>query len=180
MTTERKLTERVILFVAEGFGAGRIPFAPGTFGTVVGFAWLWILVSVPFFIPVDAAGFYMGGTIAGVLASVWIGGRAENILGLKDPDRIVIDEITAIPVAWLFFFFGSLHTDMMPEVSAWMKVLSVFVLFRLFDIWKPWPVKQSQYLPGGWGLTIDDVLASLYVNLAVICAGFAWSFRRGF
>jgi phosphatidylglycerophosphatase A len=54
----------------------------------------------------------------------------------------------------------------------WELSIGVFALFRLFDVSKPWPVRQSQHLHGGWGVTIDDVLAAVYVNIAVVL--FAW------
>jgi phosphatidylglycerophosphatase A len=53
----------------------------------------------------------------------------------------------------------------------WFLSLGILALFRLFDIWKPWPVRQSQSLPGGWGVTVDDVLASLYVAALVLVIG---------
>ena len=80
---------RIIVFIAEGFGAGRIPVAPGTFGTLVGFGWMYLLL-LPRSLPI-----YLGGTIAGLAAAVWIGGLAEKALNKKDPGSIVIDEIAA-------------------------------------------------------------------------------------
>lgn len=194
MERERTFTDKLVLFLAEGFGVGRIPFAPGTFGTLVGFGWIWILnyLAFRYFIPfgqfgvslfmtVGPFGFYLAGTVAGILAAVWVGARAEKILGLKDPGRIVIDEIAAMPVAWCLFFLCYLHPGMAPPL--WVEMLSVFGLFRLFDIWKPWPVKQSQDLPGGWGLTIDDILAAVYVNMAlatgILMISLAGTFIRG-
>src|SRR5262245_13537285 len=90
----RTAAEKLIVFVAEGFGTGRFPVAPGTVGTLVGFVWIYLLL-VP-----QSAWFYCLGTIAGFFASVWLGGRAEKILARKDPGSIVIDEIAALPAAF--------------------------------------------------------------------------------
>src|SRR5438309_1839223 len=76
------LSDRLVLFIAEGFGTGRIPFAPGTFGTLLGFGRLWLLIS-----PGNLF-LYLGGMVAGFFLAVWTGGRAEKILGVKDPGRI--------------------------------------------------------------------------------------------
>jgi phosphatidylglycerophosphatase A len=164
MRSDLRTTEKLILFVAEGFGSGRIPFAPGTFGTLVGFVWLWLLLQMP------NAGLYVTGVIAGILFSVLIGGQAERILELKDPGRIVIDEIIAVPIAYLGFYIFHIfrHTALAPSGSFIKEATIVFVLFRILDIWKPWPVRQSQNLPGGLGLTIDDVLAAVYVSVLVL------------
>jgi phosphatidylglycerophosphatase A len=106
---------------------------------------------------------------------VWLCGVAEVELGQKDPSSVVMDEIVAMPVC-----FGSwlgIHcwqTDAFPRIDLslvkanWLPTVGIFLAFRLFDVWKPWPVRQSQVLPGGWGVTIDDILAALYVNLAVL------------
>ena len=59
----------------------------------------------------------------------------------------------------------------------WLITLAVFALFRLFDIAKPWPVRQSQSLPGGWGITVDDVLAAVWVAGIVFLAGWFWLWR---
>jgi phosphatidylglycerophosphatase A len=158
----RNFRERLILFLAEGFGAGRIPIVPGTFGTMIGFGWLALLVWS------GSLWVYAVGTVAGFLGSVWIGGEAEKILRLRDPNRIVIDEIIAIPIAYLAIYLYPFCTNRPVPVSLWLGCAVVFVLFRVLDIWKPWPVRQSQNFPGGWGLTIDDALAALYVDLVVL------------
>ena len=158
---KRSLADKLVVFFAYGFGTGCIPIAPGTFGTAVGFLWIWLLL-----IPGDIS-IYVGGIVAGFFLAVAIGWRAEKILGVKDPGAIVIDEIAALPLAFLpavvatmvkgeprdFFFFWQGKAIVLP--------LLAFVLFRLFDIWKPLGIKQSQEVPGGWGLVIDDFLAAI-------------------
>ena len=164
----KQMKNRFIVWLAQGFGVGRIPFAPGTFGSLVGLVWFGVLL-----IP-RSFEFYVGGMLAGFTLSVWICGEAEKILKQKDPGSIVLDEIVAIP---LCFFWVIGISGWMPSVeNLWQLdgpiglpwTLAVFAAFRLFDIWKPWPVRQSQHLPGGWGVTVDDLLAAVYVNLFVV------------
>lgn len=170
----KQMKNRLIVWIAQGFGVGRIPFAPGTFGSLVGLVWFGVLL-----IP-RSFEFYVGGMLAGFTLSVWICGAAEKILKQKDPGSIVLDEIVAIPLCffWVIGFDHRYpHHGSMPAVeNLWqldgpiglLGTLAVFAAFRLFDIWKPWPVRQSQRLPGGWGVTVDDLLAAVYVNLFVV------------
>lgn len=163
----RTLGDRLTLWIAQGIGAGRSPVAPGTMGTLVGVGWFLLLI-----LPGDALVFTIG-VAGGISLSVWLGGRAEALLGRRDPPSVVLDEIVGYPMALLVPLgaealgsgrWGGLDWCRKPE--AWLLVLASFVGFRLFDIWKPWPIRTSQRLPGGWGITIDDVLAAGYVNLA--------------
>jgi phosphatidylglycerophosphatase A len=159
----------ILLWLAQGFGSGRVPFAPGTFGSVVGLAWFALLVSA------GNLWIFVGGTLLGLAISVWLCGVGEQILNQKDPGSVVMDEIVVIPLCfagWLLIVF--FQTGRMPGLQEFfgshtlLGSLGVFVLFRLFDVWKPWPVRQSQSLPGGWGVTVDDALAAVYVNLVVL------------
>jgi phosphatidylglycerophosphatase A len=157
------------LWIAQGFGVGRIPIAPGTFGSMAGVLWfaflvargrLWVLVI---------------GTLGGLALSVWLSGAGEKILGKKDPGSIVLDEITAMPLcfwSWVGVVWwktgGAPGLEQFFSPSNWLMTLAVFAAFRFFDVLKPWPVRQSQSLPGGWGITVDDALAAVYVNLVVL------------
>lgn len=160
---------RFILWLAQGFGVGRIPFAPGTFGSLVGLMWFWILL-----LPKSPLVFGVG-ILASIFISVWLCGAGEKILKQSDPGSIVMDEIIAIPIcfgSWLAFLFFQKGFWPTPEHfftgnNLWITV-GIFLLFRLFDVAKPWPVKQSQSLPGGWGVTVDDVLAAIYVNIVAL------------
>ena len=161
----RVLCDGLVLWVAQGFGVGRIPFAPGTFGSVIGLLWFALLLKAENF------WVYLIGTLVGLWLSVWLCGAAEKILKQTDPGSVVLDEIAAVPIC----FLASVATDWFcsnqlpaPEsftARTWVTTAILFVFFRLFDILKPWPVRQSQRLPGGWGVTIDDVLAAAYVAL---------------
>ena len=155
-----------ILILAQGFGLGRIPVAPGTFGSLAGLLWLMLLLEtgnlVLFFV----------GLISGVFLSVWICGSGEKILKQRDPSSIVFDEIIAVPIGFLPWILSeTLRRDAMPASSflwegrGWIATILLFVSFRVFDIAKPWPVGASQKMHGGWGVTVDDVLAATYVSL---------------
>ena len=157
------------LWIAQGFGVGCVPVAPGTFGSVVGVLWFGLLLGT------GNPWLFIAGTIAAIALSVWLCGDAEKTLRQTDPGSVVLDEIAAMPVCfwgWAAILFWK--TGAMPGVAdffsvrTWPLTLGVFAAFRLFDVAKPWPVHQSQSLPGGWGVTIDDVLAAVYVNAVVL------------
>jgi len=159
------------VWLAQGFGLGLVPVGPGTFGCLIGVAWFLILVSF------GSLWVYAGGIVAGILLSVWACGEAERTLKQTDPGSVVLDEIVAVPLCFAFwvgsFYF---HHGAMPSPDrflgpdTWMVTLGVFAGFRLFDIAKPWPARQSQKLSGGWGVTMDDLLAAVYVNAATLVA----------
>src|ERR1700716_1249273 len=86
------------LWLAQGFGAGRIPFMPGTFGSALGILWTIILLAT------RNLWWYLIGTAAGLLLSVWLCGAAERILRKKDPSSVVLDEISAMPICFLAIF----------------------------------------------------------------------------
>ncbi len=166
----RRLFESIgidpILITAQGFGLGRIRFGPGTFGSLGGLVWFAVLL-------MTGHGWLLAIVVmAGVLFSVWVCGRGEKILRQKDPGSIVMDEIVAMPICFAFWIWvAARQNGSLPEPGYffsihWPLTIGVFALFRFFDIVKPWPVSKSQMLPGGWGVTIDDVLAAGYVNIA--------------
>jgi len=159
----------VRLWLAKGLGIGRLPFAPGTFGSVLGLLWFALLLVTGHWWS------YLLGMIAGLALSVWLCGFAEKVLAQKDPGSVVLDEIAAIPVCFSSWIGEYVHrTGLFPTIGSLLKESNallpvvVFTLFRVFDIWKPWPVRQSQQLPGGWGVTIDDVLAACYVAVLIV------------
>lgn len=141
-------------FLALGFGSGLIRFAPGTWGT---------LAAVPMFFGVMhwpepihyvmlAALFLLGLPICGI---------TSKALGIEDPSIIVWDEIVSF---MLVLEFASL---------SWQSWLLAFVLFRLFDIWKPFPIRQADRLvKGGLGIMLDDLLAAIYAILSL--KGLQW------
>jgi phosphatidylglycerophosphatase A len=141
--------DRLILFLASGFYSGYAPIASGTVGTLVGIALYYLLSRLPLYS-------YSILTVVIIALGVWLASRAEEILGEKDPSVIVIDEIAGFLVAmWAF-------------PSTWRAVVAGFLLFRFFDILKPFPIRKiDQHAPGGWGVMLDDVLAGVYANIAL-------------
>jgi len=163
-----KFREEIIIWLARGFDTGLLPKGPGTWGSVVGIVWVMVLVS---FRSREA---YIVGMLLGVIASVWICERAEKILKQHDPSSVVLDEIIALPICftpWIIYLLYS--GGRMPAVrhfftdNNWLGVIAIFGLFRLFDIWKPGPIGKIQKLPGGLGVTADDVLAGVATALVV-------------
>ena len=156
----------LVVCIAQGFGIGRVPVAPGTFGSLLGLIWFVLLVaSGEFWV-------FILGTVCGLAVSVVVCGLAEKLLEEKDPGSVVFDEIAAVPVCFLpWVTIGSLKLQGLPPVEqfftsrAWMMTGAIFVLFRAVDVLKPWPIRQSQKLPGGWGVTMDDLLAAVVVGL---------------
>ena len=141
-----KAARAVILFISQGAYAGRFPVAPGTVGTVVGvFLYLGMKGLPP--------GQYLAVCVFVILVGMWAAGRAEIILGRKDSPSIVIDEIAGFLTAMF----------MVP--SGWIFIVTGFLLFRVFDILKPWPLRRLEALHGGPGVMLDDVGAGIYANV---------------
>jgi phosphatidylglycerophosphatase A len=131
-------------FLAFGFGAGKAPVAPGTFGTLVGIA-AYLLLQ-----PLSALSYAV--TVLALFAlGVWLCQVTEQDLKVHDHPGIVWDEI----VGYLITMF------MAP--AGWVWIAVGFLLFRLFDIWKPFPIRQlERRIQGGFGNMLDDALAGLY------------------
>jgi phosphatidylglycerophosphatase A len=138
-------------FVAFGFGAGLAPRAPGTFGSLVGLVAAWWLLELPFA--------WRVGVVAAVIASgIWLCGESARRLQRHDDQRIVFDEIAGVLTTALA----------VPEKRAVWIVL-VFVLFRVFDIFKPWPIRDVDHrLHGGLGIMLDDLIAAIYAAVCVV------------
>ena len=144
------------LALATAGGAGFAPLAPGSFGAAVGvglFVWL-----APLGIGVLALA--IGLVFA---AGCWASGEAERCFGKKDDGRIVIDEVAGqllslAPLLALPFASGHARS------ALWL--LGGFALFRLFDIWKPYPIRRLETLPGASGIMADDLAAGVAANLA--------------
>ena len=146
----------LIKFIATGFGAGYAPKMPGTAGSVLGIG-VWLLIQL------TGNSWAWIVFAAGVLPVIWIAGTAERLFGQHDPQCVVIDEVVGMPLA------------LVGIAPVWWLVLIGFAAFRLFDIWKPFPIRQSQKLPGGWGIVVDDLLAG-----GVACAvthAIAWAVK---
>ena len=158
------------------FGVGYLPLAPGTYGSAVGvliyllFGWLENSFTSNF----DANGWTAAQIAAWIhvfnlvlftlfcLLGIWAANRATILFRKKDPQESVVDEVIGQLIVFLFVPFN----------THWYFVLSGFLLFRLFDIWKPYPIDSLQNLPAGIGVCADDILAGVYggVCLSIIYA----------
>ena len=148
--------------IAFGFGAGLAPFAPGTFGTLVGLPFWFAL----FWLRPD---FYVAVVLALFIFGCWVCGRSATLLGVHDYGGIVFDEIVGFLVTCLPLLpgLGFVHGHHL----AWL--LAAFVLFRAFDIVKPWPIRGfDRRVGGGFGIMLDDLVAGLYA--AACLAAAAW------
>ncbi len=153
--------DRLAVTLATWFGCGLAPKGPGTMGALGGIVvalalhhgagmawwWLWVLVAL------------------GTPVGIWSAGRTAAVKGLKDPQIVVIDEVLGQWIALAAAVPGN-----------WLHVGLAFGLFRLFDIFKPWPVRQLEGLKGGVGIIADDLMAGVYgaVVLAVFRTVVQW------
>lgn len=144
----RKVLTNPVHFLAFGFGSGLAPFAPGTFGTLAAIPLYLLMTSLspPLYLLIVAIVSIVG---------VWICGKSSEILGVHDHSGIVWDE------------FAGYFITMIAAPAGWIWIIIGFILFRLFDIWKPWPISVlDKQVHGGFGIMIDDILAGVF---ALIC-----------
>ncbi|MBF0162137.1 MAG: phosphatidylglycerophosphatase A [Magnetococcales bacterium] len=146
----RSWSERLALEIATLAGVGRLPKAPGTWGT---------LATVPLCGWVQQGGLWLhGAVLLGVLLlGTWATAVACRLYDRKDPPQVVVDEAA-----------GLLLTMLMAP-TGWPWLLAGFTLFRLFDIWKPWPVCWlDRQLGSPWGVMADDLAAAVYAGLSIM------------
>ncbi len=142
-----KVLRDPINFLAFGLGTGLSPVAPGTAGSLVGLALAWGTADIPLISRLVVA-------VALIVSGVWICGESARRIGVHDHPGIVWDEIAGIYAALLV---------VPPPLWAWALG---FGLFRLFDVWKPWPIRDLDHrLKGGLGIMLDDLVAALYTAL---------------
>jgi len=149
-------------------GVGYLPLAPGTWGSLVGvglYLFLWGAVQSVLFtnaalhrftlleIWTPAMTFMLLSIVFVSMAGIWAASRTEKLLRRKDPSVVVIDEVSGQMIALLSGPFW-LHT--------WWSIISAFLLFRAFDIWKPYPIRQFEGLESGLGIMADDIGAGVY------------------
>ena len=141
--------DRLAVAIATVGGAGRAPFAPGTVASAVTIV---VLAVVPF-TPTALMGFFVLVTFGGI----WASQRAERTLAAgKDPGLIVVDEVAGMTLSVL----------LLPLTVP--VLLAAFVLFRVFDVLKPFPANVSQRLPGGVGVMADDLIAGVYALVILL------------
>ena len=135
------------LAIATCLGVGYAPFAPGTFGSLVGLV-LWAVLPGSPFVQATAI-------VLSFAAGTWASAAAERHFRATDPGPVVIDEV-----------LGMLVTLFLVPV-AWPGAILGFVWFRVFDVVKPYPANRLERLPGGIGIMADDFMAAVYANLAL-------------
>ncbi|MSO81274.1 MAG: phosphatidylglycerophosphatase A [Alphaproteobacteria bacterium] len=140
--------------LATAGGAGRLPWAPGTWGSAVAIVLGGLIVAL--------GGPRCGATVLALAAvglfplGVWASARHAATTGIVDPGEVVVDEVVG---QWL---------ALLPVASDWLWYPVAFALFRVFDIWKPWPCRQLEKLPGGVGIMADDIAAGAWAGLCVL------------
>ncbi|ANG61373.1 phosphatidylglycerophosphatase [Marinobacterium aestuarii] len=136
-------------FLAFGFGSGLAPRAPGTFGTLAAIPLYLLMTLLPLW------GYLLVLVVAAGLG-IYLCGRTARDMGVHDHPGIVWDEFVGF---WITMLFVPVN---------WVWILVGFALFRLFDIWKPWPIRMvDQKVEGGFGIMLDDVLAGIYALLVL-------------
>lgn len=195
---------RFALFIATACGLGYIPVAPGTWGSLAGLLLalvpLWTFGVISWSVIAmqrgDRSSFvffhfqhgldpFLGAQIglAAVVAvlGVWSGTRAATAWNQKDPQRVVIDEVSGqhlalllgcgVPIWWKAYQFpysgDTVGLISLQSPLNWKYFLLGFILFRIFDIWKPFPARQAESLPGGWGIMADDWVAGVYAAIGL-------------
>ena len=140
---------RLAFAIATVFKAGYIPIAPGTVGSIIGLLVFWLIK--------DYASFTIEMFVAAALffAGVWASTIVEQVLERHDPGVVIVDEVLGMLVALM----------LLPPTITVMIV--AFLLFRVFDIIKPYPARWCEQLSRGWGIMMDDVVAGLYVNVLI-------------
>ncbi len=128
--------------LATGLGAGYAPWAPGTVGSLLALVFIWLLWPASLL-------WQMVILLVCIAVGVWVSSWTSKDAAKKDPSFVVIDEIAGI-----FFTFLLVPVNTTTLVAG-------FILFRIFDIWKPGPIGQLEKLPSGWGIMMDDILSGM-------------------
>ena len=159
MSKSERIKARTVLtdpvnFLAFGFGTGLAPVAPGTFGSIPGLALFWLTQDFGLYVQLGVA-------LALVMAGIWICGESARRIGVHDHGGIVWDEIAGM---YLTLFLAP---------ATITGFLVAFLLFRLMDIVKPWPIRDLDHrIHGGLGIMLDDLVAALYA--AFLLALYGW------
>jgi phosphatidylglycerophosphatase A len=145
---------RCIVFCGVGFGSGLAPKAPGTFGSAFALLFVPIWLSLGFHLSLIAV-------LIMSLVGIYICGQTAKVIDVHDDGRIVWDEfagqsITFLPLLYL-------------QQMNWMWVIGGFILFRIFDVWKPWPIRViDRQVHGGFGIMLDDIIAGVWAALCTL------------
>jgi len=148
--------EKAAVFLATGFYVGNIPFAPGTFGSLIGLPFCYLLAEIQLAAAIIATLLLIG-------LAIWISNAAERTLKRKDPGCIVVDEMAGMAVTLIGLPFN------------FTTVVTGFILFRILDILKPFPIRVlDKRLSGGLGIVADDVVAGIFSNIIIRMLLYYW------
>jgi len=156
---------RLAYHLATTFGLGDHVLAPGTFAGSLPAAILWLGLTLVFASPAVLAATTTGLVALATVAGIWAAGVEERRRGSVDPGAVVIDEVAG---QWLTYLIGLWRFPAAGPAGALLFVLAGFVCFRLFDIVKPWPVRQLEKLHGGVGIMVDDLAAGVWAGLSLL------------
>ena len=175
---ERRKPEGVLDYISLAIttcGVGYLPLAPGTWGSLLAVAFYALLsnafgtlrykpsLAEPEFLVAAIHAVILIAFLLFTLLGVWAAGRATELLGDLDPSKAVVDEVIGQLIVFLFI----------PFTSSWWMIGAAFAFFRLFDIWKPYPIDYLQNLPAGIGVCADDILAGVYAG---VCLSVVYAF----
>jgi phosphatidylglycerophosphatase A len=174
---------RLALAVATSLGVGYAPIAPGTWGSAAGVALAAALAAATQeFGTARAAMILLVAAAILAAAGLWASSRVAAHTGISDPGFVVIDEVSGQFIALIagaaLTGFGGLRSLALADRASifafhlldWKYLMAGFIIFRVFDIWKPFPARQAESLHGGWGIMADDWVAGLYAALALSLA----------
>lgn len=155
------MMHKLHMLIALGFGSGKAPFAPGTFGTLFAVIPVLLTVGAPYWVKGLV---FIALMVLGTISSQYHG----TYTGVKDASEVVIDEIAAYYMIFLFFPVNT------------FTLIAGFIIFRFFDITKPYPIRHFEKLEGGVGVMMDDIIAGLYsvIVLAVVYMGYMMLFAH--
>jgi phosphatidylglycerophosphatase A len=148
------------VWIASVAGAGYFPVAPGTVGSAVSVGMVAALDALSL-TNTERNTLLILAALVIFLIGAWAAGQSEKYFEQTDPRHVVIDEVVGQMVAFL----------MVPHAS-WKMLLAGFLLFRVFDVTKPFPAGRAERLPGGWGIMVDDVIAGVYALGALALLGY--------
>lgn len=147
---------RLANLISTWFGCGRSPIAPGTAGSAAAIV---MAICIEHFAALPPYAFAILAMLL-LAPAIWAADVSARAAKLKDPQFVVVDEVVGQWIA----LAGARSLN-------WKSYLAAFALFRLFDIWKPAPVRQLERLPRGWGINADDAMAGIYAALVLFVAG---------
>lgn len=150
METRKSTSDYLFRAFAIGFGAGRLPLAPGTWGALEGLAVVFLINK---YVSSHSTLLLTGLCLVLGALAIWASDRVARSLRNPDPQEVVADEIV-----------GQMTCFLWVPITAW-TLIAGFILFRLFDISKPFPAGRAEHLPGGLGIIADDLVAGLYAGI---------------